>query len=130
MKYEDLVKKAIEMLNNNDDLFVEMVNELDNWNGFADCFRCYDMCELDDLLSGKTPTEILSDICEDFNINDNYFYYDIWGLHSADYIEVVYRDNTSSEEVFDNVLENLCNIYISDSDFEDLMNEIDNFEEE
>ena len=125
MKYSELVKKAIETIENNDDLFIELVNELDSWNGFADCYRCYDMYELDELLFGKTPTEILSEVCNDFNVNDNYFYWDIWGIHSTDYIIDVYRDNTSAEEVFDNVLEHLNDIYISDSDFEDLMNEID-----
>lgn len=125
MLYAELVKKAIEMIENDDDLFVELVNELDSWNGYTNEYRCYDMYDLDDLLYGKKPTEILDLVCDDFNVRDEFFYWDMWGLHSTDYIIDVYKDNTTAEEVFDNVLENLCNIYISDSEFKDLMEEID-----
>lgn len=38
MKYSKMVEMALEMLKD-DDLFVEMVNELDSWNGFTDGFR-------------------------------------------------------------------------------------------
>lgn len=125
MLYAELVKKAIEMIENDDDLFVELVNELDSWNGYADEYRCYGMYDLDDLLYGKKPTEILDLVCDDFNVRDEYFYWDLWGLHSTDYIIDVYKDNTTAEEVFDNVLDNLPHIYTSNTDFADLMEEID-----
>lgn len=105
-KYEVLVKKAIEELKNNDELFVDMVNELDNWNGYADGFRAYSMCELDDLHHGMSLSDFLTRITEDFNINDDYFYYSIYGLESTDDIVELYRDNVSEEELFDELIVN------------------------
>ena len=46
---EEMKREAIETLRNNDEIFIDMVNELDSWNGYADGFRCYPMYELDDL---------------------------------------------------------------------------------
>lgn len=128
-KYEELVSKAIDMLKEDDDLFCSMVNELISWNGFIDV-ECFPMEELDDILYGKKPSEVIDLINDDFNIRDNYFYWDMWGLHSTDYMEDVYRDNTTAEEVFDEVLSNLSHIYIDDTDFEELMEEIDNYSED
>ena len=53
---------AIEMYVKNmyDEELMSLVNALNSWDGpFENC-QWYDMDELDDLLSGSTPTEILS----------------------------------------------------------------------
>lgn len=48
--------------------YCEGANYMDDW--------CYNMCELDEILSGATPTEIINSLNSDFNTNDGYFYYD------------------------------------------------------
>ena len=125
MSYSELIDAALEMLQY-DDLLIEMVNELDAWNGYADDFRCYYMEDLDDLLYGLKPTEILEKITSDFSVYDEYFYFSIWGIESTNDPGAVYRDHTDAGEVLDNVLENYNNIYISDAAFDDLIVEISN----
>lgn len=123
-KSEILYNQALEELKNNDDLFVDMVNELDSWNGYADGFRAYDMSELDDLFYGCKLSEFLEKITSDFDLRDNYFVDTIYGLESCDDIAEHYRDNVDEEELLDNIIDNENNIYFYDKDFEELIDNI------
>ena len=58
-RYEEMMNKAVEMLKENDELFVDMVNELDSWNGFADGYRGFPMDELDELFGQMKLTDFL-----------------------------------------------------------------------
>lgn len=123
-KSETLYNQALEELKNNDDLFVDMVNELDSWNGYADGFRAYDMSELDELFYGCKLSEFLEKITSDFDLRDNYFIDTIYGLESCDDIAEHYRDNIDEEELLDNIIDNENNIYFYDKDFEELIDNI------
>ena len=129
-KYSELVAKAIEMISSDDDLMIELVDELDAWNGYADGFRAYDMCELDDFYSGVSATKLLEDLTADFNKYDEWFYFSIYGLESTNDKADLYRANTDAEEIFDNVLENMNHLNIYDNDFRGIMEEIANYNEE
>ena len=121
---ENLRKKALTMLENDDDLFVECITELDCWNGFADGFSCWDMSELDNFYYDQPATKLLQDLTEDFNINDTYFYFSMWGLESTNDIVQLYRDNVTVEEVLDALIENYPHITIWGHDeFEELLDE-------
>ena len=129
MEYKDLVERAIQMLDEDDELFINMVDELDNYMGFADGYRAYDMGELDELCYGMSATDLIEKLTKDFNIGDNWFYFSMWGLESTDDKVDLYRSHTDSGEVFDNIKENFDNgLYFNDPEFEDLMSEIVNFE--
>ena len=128
--YEELVNEAIEMIANDDDLLVDLVNELDSWDGFADTFRAYPMDEIDDICYGMKPSELIDKMTSDFCSTDDYFYFSIYGLESCDDVAELYRDNTTDEEVFDRVLENKHHLYFYNSDFEELLDEIDNYDED
>lgn len=81
------------------------------------CRNCYDdyifqMGELDEILGGKTPTEVIDAIGCDFNTSNDYFTYGIYGLISFDYVSDCDRidynklaeyviDNESLEDLFD-----------------------------
>lgn len=129
MTYKELIKEAMEELENNDELFCEMVDELDSWDGFADGFRCYDMYELDDLFCDMKVSDFLSKL-GDFNYRDNYFYYSIYGIESTNDKTQLYRDNVDTGELLDNVIENANHLYFSDNDFEELINKIQEAREE
>lgn len=124
MKYSEMIDKAVKELEENGDLFCEMVDELDSWNGYADGFRAYDMYELDDLHSGMKLSDFLRNITKDFDLRDNYFYYSIYGLESTDNKEMLYRDNVDCGELLDNIIEYKNNLYFSDNDFEELIDNI------
>ena len=97
---------ALELLAD-DEIFVEAITALDNWNGYADGWRAFAMWELDDLFHDVKLTDFLSKINDykGFNLADEYFV-DSWdGLFTVDDIAVWYNDNTDAEEVLDNLIE-------------------------
>ena len=52
----------------------------------------FSMDELDDLLGGKKPSELLTMVDDDFNYNDDYFYFDGYGrLCSVNYLEIFFE---------------------------------------
>lgn len=130
MEYSELVKAAIDQLEADDDLFISMVNELDSWDGFADGFRAFPMDEIDDFYYEATATQLINDLSSGFNINDDYFYFSIWGLESTDDVAGLYRNHADAGEVFDNIIENYNHLYFEDDNFEALIMAIVNFEEE
>ena len=120
----DIREKMVELLNNDDDLFVECVNELDSWNGYADGFRCWDMNELDDFYCDIPASKLIADLTEDFNINDTYFYFTIWGLESTNDIVTLYRDNADADDVLDGIIENNITIW-GYPEFDELLDELE-----
>lgn len=81
--------------------FEEIFKTLDDsekvelWNVLCSEY-CYEetlfsMDELDDLLGGKKPSELLTMVDDDFNYNDDYFYFDGYGrLCSVNYLEIFF----------------------------------------
>ena len=130
MKYNEMINKAMEMLKNDGELFVDMVNELDSWNGFADGFRAYPMWELDDLFCDCKVSEFLDKLADGFNLRDEYMVDTIYGLDSTNDVEGLYRDNVDEGKLLDNIIENMNHLYFSNSEFEDLVSEIVNYSEE
>lgn len=130
MKYAEMVEEAIDMIKNDDELMMNLVDELDNCNGYADGFRCYDMYELDDLFCDCKVSEFLQKLAPDFDLRDDFFYETIYGISSTSDKAELYKDHTDAGEIFDNVLESLNHLYIDDSEFADLMNEISNYADE
>lgn len=124
-RYDEMMDKAVEMLKENDELFCDMVNELDSWDGFADGFRAYPMWELDELFGGMKLTDFLNIITTDFNPRENYFIDTIWGLESTDWLADHYRSNVDEEELLENIIENRSHLWISDNEFEELLDEIE-----
>lgn len=132
MKYDEMMTKALEMLQENDDLFVDCVNELDSWNGYADGFRGYPMYELNDLFYGVSVGDFLDKLASGFNHNDEYFIDSIYGLDSCNDLAEHYRDNVDEGELLDNIIDNYSNIDLQwiDSEFDDLINDIVNYSED
>ena len=80
--YDELVENAIEMLENDGELFVDMIDELDSWDGFADGYRVYSMDEIDELFYDCKVSEFLSKLADGFDLNEDYFADTIYGLES------------------------------------------------
>lgn len=129
---EELKAQALETLKNNDDIFVQCVDELDNWSGFADGFRCYSMSELDDFYCDCKVSKLLSDITSDFNLNDDYFYFSVYGLESCNDVAELYRDKVWESELLDELIDkyNHLDINYIDSDFDELLETIVTFDNE
>ena len=123
MNYETRVKMIkdvmVDILKRDDDLFVEACTELDSWNGFLGDDRCYSMNDIDDLLCGKKPSEIIDMITKDFDSSCEWFYFSIYGLESCDDIVSHYRDAYYESDVLESLIDNYNHISeMTDSDFE------------
>lgn len=126
---EEMRNKAIETLESNDELFVDMVNELDSWNGYADGFRAFPMYELNDIFCDIKLTDFLNMIDEEnFDLHDDYFIDTIWGIRSTDDIIGHYKDNVWTDELLDNIIDNVNNIWFNDKEFEALIDDLANYE--
>lgn len=130
--YDEMIEQALEMLKDNDELFVDCVNELDSWDGYADGFRGYPMYELNDLFYGVSVGDFLDKLSSGFNHNDEYFVDTIWGLDSCNDLAEHYRDNVDEGDLLDNIIDKYSNINLNwiDSEFDDLINDIVNYDED
>lgn len=128
--YQQLISEALEILNNDDEIFCDMVNELDSWNGYADGFRCYYMEDLDELFCDCKVSEFLDKIGRNFNHNDRFFVDTIYGLESTDSMADTYRDNVDTGELLDEIIDKQNHIYFNDSEFKDLIDSIVNYSDE
>ena len=76
---------VVDYLFDNDDLFCNLLEQMDNWNGYLGDDRWYPMDELDEYLCGKSPSEILGMVDLSFDVRDDFFRVDGYGdLESCD----------------------------------------------
>jgi len=129
--YEELRNQALEALKEDDDLFVDMVNELDCWNGYADGFRACPMYELDELFGSCTVSEFLDKLAPGFNHHDEYMIDSIYGLDSTDDIVDHYRSNVWDDEILDEIIDNASHLdFWNHDDFEELIDALQEAEPE
>lgn len=131
------MKKSLETLRNEaldalqcDDLFVDMVNELDSYMGYADGFRAYPMDEINDLFCDTKVSDFLDKLAGDFCHTDDYMVDTIYGLSSTNDIAGLYRDNVDEEDLLDNIIEYCDEIWFYNNDFESLIMAIVNYDDE
>ena len=119
---EEITADIIAYFENNEDVFNDCMEELDNYNGYLSDDRYYSMDELDEFYNGVEPSEILrrafygydsetyiTDSSGNreygaFNPNRDYFTYNGYGnLVSADYKNYSDKlDNYAVEEMSEN----------------------------
>lgn len=112
------VREAIaEALDNDTDAFVDICEELDNWNGFLGDARCYDMSEIDDFFS--SPSDLL-DKMDNFDKDDEYFYFNYDSVTTSSDKYDVYSDEVSVDDVIDAIEDCYNHLYISDTTLNEL----------
>lgn len=116
--------RAYEILEGDNDAFIEACEALDDWNGFLGEDRCYYMEEIDELLYGKKPSEVIDLMTSDFSSGDTYFYFSIYGLESCNDRYDHYSDNFSVDDVLDALIENYSHIDIYNNDTLDNLLEV------
>ena len=104
--------KAIEILEEDEDAFVEACEELDNWNGFLGDSRCEYMDMIDEFFS--KPSELL-DQMNDFDETETYFYFTVYGVSTTDDKHAVYSDDFSAEDVLDALIDNYNHVTLTES---------------
>lgn len=111
--------RALEILEDDDDAFIDAVQELISWNGFIDT-ECYPMSEIDEICYGMKPSKLIEKMTSDFNSNDDYFYFSIYGLESTNNIADIYRSNITIDEVLNALEENYNHLYLK-GELDDIM---------
>jgi hypothetical protein len=116
MTREEAIRNYVEQLNGDDLTYL-----LWHMDAYDDCFEettYYDMNEFDELMSGRTPSEIAQMIFfGDFNPNKAYFRFDAFGnLESADWPTVV----TEAEDLESDIIDHLVHYYRGDTPWSDL----------
>ena len=115
-------QELIEQLENYMNKHVDDCDMMHYWNTMCENVSDYDhiiycMYEFDDVMSGKTPTEILDSVAHDFSTYDNYFCDDIYGLESfSDIYHVI-----DSDELIEYMIDN--NESFNDCDIQQLLDE-------
>lgn len=118
----EVEERIAEILKADEELLIEVVNDIDCYYGYFEDVRCYYMEELDDLLYGKRPLEIIDMIDADFDTNAEFCRFTLWGVESVyryEYIEelqTVYID-----EVVEQLLENSDEVYCMTEELKELV---------
>lgn len=118
MTWEAIVAEAIQYFEDNEDDFIDAIEELDSYNGYLGDDRVEDMEFLNEIYSSTEPLEVLrrafygydatygvdDDNRQSFNPNRDYFYFNGYGnLVSTDYKD--YSDKLDEyfiEELYNN----------------------------
>ena len=103
--------RMVDYWKTHNDSFSRVCEELDSYDGFLDGDRIYFMDELDELLDGKKPSEVLQIVDTDnFNYNDNFFYWDdIYGIRSIN--EKDYYNYVNYSEVFEKLIDDYGQVF-------------------
>lgn len=124
MNYEDrkqyVIDRLTEYLENDDDAFVEAVDELIHWNGFIDV-EAFPMYEIDEMCYGMKPSDLIEKMTSDFDSNDEYFYFSIYGLESCNDKAELYRDETTVEDVVDALIDDGYSLSFCDGTLSELV---------
>lgn len=146
--FEEITADIIRYFAENDDVFTDCIEELDDYNGYLGDDRYYSMDELDEVYRDSDPLEILrrayygrdndtwttdssgnKTYCE-FNPNRDYFYYNGYGnLVSSDYKDYsAHLDNCAIEAMSENrsYIDSIGN----DEELTAFFDEIEAFEED
>ena len=127
MENNKLYNEALDMLKNDGDLFCQLINELDAWDGFADGYRCEYMDCLDEFFSGNVLDLLTKIDYSDFSPFDDFVVFTIYGIISVNDELEWYRDHFTEEEVLDHlihVINSSEHIYIDNYDFKELIQSI------
>ena len=144
-RQEKVIEKIMNYLEENEEEFVELIEDLDSYNGYLNDRRCYPMDDLNEFYRETEPIDILyrtyyghddDNYTTDergerhygeFNPNREYFYYNGYGnLVSTDYKD--YSDFLDHWFI-EKVIENYGNLTISD-ELEELIDEYESLESE
>lgn len=140
MERKAIIDDIIELFESDEELFNEAVEELDDWNGFLDYNRYFDIELLEDVLCGRDIIDTLNMACfgrdeeswndySSFNPNRNYFRFNGYGnLVSADYKDYSFY---LTEDLIEDLYENRYKLSVINinSELEELITKLEELEE-
>ena len=113
--YDALIDAIDDKFNEELDSFVngdtedvaDVCEQIDSYNGFLGDDRYYSMCVIDEIVNieGKSVLEVLDMFSDNFDSNDDYFQFGIYGITSTntrDYVDLLGASEII-EEIKDNI---------------------------
>ena len=140
MERTDIIDEIIELLESDEELLIEAVEQLDDWNGFLDYNRYFDMELLEDVLYSRDVIDTLNmayfgrdedswNEYSSFNPNRNYFRFNGYGnLVSSDHKEY---SSFLTEDFIQDLYENRYKLEViaNNSELKELFNKLEQLEE-
>lgn len=116
------------LLDNSEEL-LQVVSDINSWNGQLDYLDFISMDFFDDYMEGNSPSWIAERIYYgDFNPNDDYFMFNGYGnLESYDEYKAIEECKGYIDEIVDALFDNIDNIEASDT-IMDMFEELDEIE--
>ena len=93
-----------------DDELIQIVSEVNSYDGSLQDYAFYWMEDLNDLFCGVKPVELLEKLADGFRVSDEGFKCTIWGLESCSVSDITSDIREGAEEVADAIINNLDNI--------------------
>jgi len=118
---KELISKLIEEKLDDDDIFEEVALEMDNYEGSLNDSRCYPMYDLDEMLGEKKPSEVVEMLTSDFDKDDDYFYFSMYGLESTCDPVSIYRDEIDYSDMVDWLERHGIKGFVNDDEFSELV---------
>lgn len=100
-----------------DDELIQIVSEVNSWDGSLEEYAFYDMDSLDEFFRGVKPTELLSKLADDFDINDEGYKDTMYGLESCSKDDIVEEIKNNAEEIAEQIVQAMeeTDLYLPDS---------------
>lgn len=140
MERTEIIDEIIEVFESDEELFIEAIEEIDDWNGFLGNDRYFEMGLLEDVLDGRDIEDVLNmayfgkdeeswNEYSSFNPNRNYFRFNGYGnLVSADYKDYsYYLDENFIEDLYENRYK--LSVIDNNSDLTELFDKLEELEE-
>ena len=99
---ENIIKDWIENKATDDEI-IQIVSEVNSYNSSLEEYTFYDMEFLNEFFDGVKPTELLSKLTNDFNVNDDGYRDTIYGLESCSKYDAIEEIKNNSEEVAEEI---------------------------
>ena len=96
-KYE-IIKNWIEDIADDSDI-IQIVRQVNSWDGSLEDYDFFDMYELDELYGEMKLTDFLSNLAPDFNYSDDGFRATIYGIESCSIHDVADDIKDNIDEV-------------------------------
>ena len=82
-----------------DDELLQLVSDVHSYNGALEEYVFYDMESLNEFFHGVKPTEFLSSLTNDFNVNEDGYIETIYGLESCSELDAVRNIRNNAKEI-------------------------------
>jgi len=111
---ENIIKNWLENKATDDEI-IEVVSDVNAWNGSLEEYAFYSMESLNEFFDGVKPTELLSKLAKGFDVNDDGYKDTIYGLESCSKNDAVEEIKNNIEEVAEEIASVKDDIYLPES---------------